>query len=266
MNLIAWSKYGCVVITDRGTSNTYVCLLQQRENATRITTNKYRRSTLEGIMTGPLSFLQCNFAGARICWDESSDDWLKHRLKGWNWHLQHQTTLLIHRLFWRPRTWVAQAEHETDVDMVSRALFSWWNNIRFALFCILYLLEYFIGSTPGTLSNDDLRISAMYFSSFISILALLVLQSLSITGALSNVPTCYNFDRSVAKGNYACNLSANVTSCCGIGSICLDNKVCQNGNNQIIRGACTDPTWTSPECPNYCTGEFFSFSMICKTG
>ncbi len=110
----------------------------------------------------------------------------------------------------------------------------------------------------------------MYFPSFIPILTLLELlaaQSTSVVSDIaspSDVPVCYSPDKSVAIDNYACNLSANVSVCCGVGSICLDNKICQNGNDQIIRGACTDSTWQSPECPQYCMGKSMLLSPTRK--
>lgn len=69
--------------------------------------------------------------------------------------------------------------------------------------------------------------------------------------------TCYFPNGQVAEDNYACDASADVSVCCGSGSVCLDNKVCLANNQETIRGACTDRTWTSPECPQWCTGESY---------
>lgn len=69
------------------------------------------------------------------------------------------------------------------------------------------------------------------------------------------VPICYFPDQTVATGNYACNLASNVSACCGTGGICLDNGLCGTSNNEIIRGACTDKSWTSDDCPQYCLGR-----------
>lgn len=111
----------------------------------------------------------------------------------------------------------------------------------------------------------------MYFPSFIPILTLLELlaaQSMGVVSVIasrSDVPVCYNPDQSIAiYNNYACNLSANVSVCCSVGSICLDNKICQSGNGQTIRGACTDSTWQSSECPQYCVGKSMLLSPTRK--
>ena len=116
----------------------------------------------------------------------------------------------------------------------------------------------------------------MYFSYLIPILPLLDLLGLlaaqstlvavpSSTAVPPKVPTCYSPDQSIAIHNYACNLSANVSACCGIGAVCLDNKLCENGDNQIIGGSCTDLAWQSSECPQYCLGEFVLFTATAQS-
>ena len=66
------------------------------------------------------------------------------------------------------------------------------------------------------------------------------------------VPTCYFPNQAIAPNAYACSLSTNYGACCAVGHICLDNGLCTPGDGQIFRGGCTDPTWSSPECPLYC--------------
>lgn len=82
----------------------------------------------------------------------------------------------------------------------------------------------------------------------------LLLLAVGVLAQNLNVPICYYPDESVAGGNYACNLAANVSACCGVGSTCLDNGLCGSGSQGIIRGACTDRSWGSPDCPQYCLG------------
>ena len=58
-----------------------------------------------------------------------------------------------------------------------------------------------------------------------------------------------------------CNALADVSYCCGVYDICLDNGYClQTSNiwsNRLGRASCTDQTWQSPTCPYYCQdGEF----------
>jgi hypothetical protein len=67
------------------------------------------------------------------------------------------------------------------------------------------------------------------------------------------VPLCYYPDGGTAKGDYACNLTAEHSFCCAVGYNCLDNKICVAvGNSDWNRGSCTDKTWNSPECPQFC--------------
>lgn len=66
------------------------------------------------------------------------------------------------------------------------------------------------------------------------------------------VPGCYFPNQAIVLNAYACSLTSNNSACCAVGHICLDNGLCTPGNGQIIRGGCTDQTWNSPECPQYC--------------
>jgi hypothetical protein len=77
--------------------------------------------------------------------------------------------------------------------------------------------------------------------------------------ALSPLQTCYFPDGSLAKGNFPCFLDQEVSPCCGVDTICEASGLCKvegsAGVSDLIRGACTDPTWDSPECPQYCIRE-----------
>ena len=67
-----------------------------------------------------------------------------------------------------------------------------------------------------------------------------------------------------------CNTTASVSLCCLPGQICLSNGFCSTQAGQIYSGACTDPTYSSSICPEFCTfgiclaWEFCCFSLICK--
>lgn len=60
----------------------------------------------------------------------------------------------------------------------------------------------------------------------------------------------------VASGDTPCSPNTDegvARACCGYsdGSICLSNGLCfVPGNNSMLQGSCTDPSWTSPGCPN----------------
>ena len=68
---------------------------------------------------------------------------------------------------------------------------------------------------------------------------------------------CYFPDGSIATNDTPCNSAAtsnSVSACCGHSDICLDNALClmQHDDLGIVRGSCTDETWQSPECAQYC--------------
>lgn len=88
----------------------------------------------------------------------------------------------------------------------------------------------------------------------------IILSSLILPiAAVSKTAACYDPDGSFLANDAACNLDADVSSCCGIGWSCLSNGVCeivqeQNSVNVTLyyRGSCTDQTWTQPGCLNIC--------------
>ncbi|KAK4141344.1 uncharacterized protein C8A04DRAFT_31094 [Dichotomopilus funicola] len=67
--------------------------------------------------------------------------------------------------------------------------------------------------------------------------------------------TCYYPDGSIAKGDHPCDTDAEHSPCCAgdvLANQCLANKLCLSPKGRYARGSCTDPTWTSPDCPQYC--------------
>ena len=91
--------------------------------------------------------------------------------------------------------------------------------------------------SPYKCGSDIFAIFSSYLIPILTLLKLLAAQSTltgnshttSVMSAIApsvNVPTCYSPNQSVVIDNYACNLSANVSACCSIGSTCLDNKIC----------------------------------------
>lgn len=39
------------------------------------------------------------------------------------------------------------------------------------------------------------------------------------------------------------------------GDVCLNNKICLSGGVETIRGTCTDKTWSSADCPQFCQSK-----------
>ena len=97
-------------------------------------------------------------------------------------------------------------------------------------------------------------------------LALYLFADISIA---SNT-TCYFPDGLQSKGS-PCNPTANVSTCCGPGFVCLGNGLCAPGPNdrktydyKFYRSSCTDSTWKSSACPNFCLGRKCSHSIFSK--
>ncbi len=67
---------------------------------------------------------------------------------------------------------------------------------------------------------------------------------------------CY-YPNGREAADFPCDPDAKVGVCCSDGNgydgfACLSNKLCQAKDGRIIRGTCTDPTWSAPECASYC--------------
>ena len=98
------------------------------------------------------------------------------------------------------------------------------------------------------------------------------LLSLSLL-SLVFIPThgrtpCYFPAGDVGTGDYPCYPSRDVSFCCGPGYACLANQVCmrtdaapdkQNSGLNFVRGSCTDQTFTSASCPQFCLGPTSMF-------
>ena len=83
------------------------------------------------------------------------------------------------------------------------------------------------------------------------------------TAATTGAQTCYFPNGVEATNDTPCRATqpGQASACCAHLDICLDNKLClpQGGNKEIVwRGSCTDHSWQSGDCPQYCQdGKFF---------
>ncbi|KAI1346521.1 hypothetical protein F5Y01DRAFT_297621 [Xylaria sp. FL0043] len=68
---------------------------------------------------------------------------------------------------------------------------------------------------------------------------------------------CYYPNGEKSESDSPCNPDADASFCCSSSSdsSCLNNLLCQDGTGRVIRGSCTDQTWTDPACPQYCLSE-----------
>ncbi|KAL2017934.1 hypothetical protein VTK56DRAFT_1526 [Thermocarpiscus australiensis] len=88
----------------------------------------------------------------------------------------------------------------------------------------------------------------------------LLLLPLLFAFVISGTNDCYYPNGELAEGTFACRGEFSGTStgvCCKSGDVCLNNTLCAteveaSGNLVYYRGACLDPTWSSPACPSFC--------------
>lgn len=80
---------------------------------------------------------------------------------------------------------------------------------------------------------------------------------------MANAQTCYYPDGSIPPRDTPCHspsIGDGASACCAESDICLDNGLClaNSGSELISRGSCTDQSWQSPECSQYCNdGKYF---------
>lgn len=87
----------------------------------------------------------------------------------------------------------------------------------------------------------------------LSLILVMTFLSLSLSETSLAKPICYYPDGSIAQSDLPCGNSTDV-ACCGGSAICLTNGLCLDVSqpNTLARSSCTDKTWTSGNCPNYC--------------
>lgn len=88
---------------------------------------------------------------------------------------------------------------------------------------------------------------------WISFLPFLCFSILQLVASIS-AQTCYYPDGSEATGNRPCNTSTTYSACCSTTDYCLTNGLCfdAGSNNYMTRDSCTDSSWKSNYCPQFC--------------
>src|SRR5438876_2185174 len=87
---------------------------------------------------------------------------------------------------------------------------------------------------------------------------LLPLLLLPLFPLSTTAQTCYYPDGSRARDyTYVPCVNGTHSTCCipSEGDVCLSNNICfYTTGDYPFRGACTDSTWSSNACPQFCTG------------
>ena len=132
----------------------------------------------------------------------------------------------------------------------------------FCYFSILSTAKYRILSTRE-LIESLLPTLAKIMQSFI-----LIAISTCILGKVSTISaqTCFFPNGDVASRDRPCRASSSdqASACCAYMDVCLDNNLClaQQGNEVVSRGSCTDQSWQSGACPQYCQDGKFSHPLF----
>ena len=88
--------------------------------------------------------------------------------------------------------------------------------------------------------------------------------SLLFIGRASRISaqTCYFPDGSQSYRDTPCGPSSanQASACCAYLDVCLNNGLClsQGGSEVVSRGSCTDGSWQSGDCPQYCQDGRFA--------
>lgn len=93
-----------------------------------------------------------------------------------------------------------------------------------------------------------------------SILSYISTSLLFHSAFAQNNATCHYPD-GVANNGSPCDPDADVSMCCGPTFVCISNGLCKVGrdttrgyNYEYYRSGCTDATWNSSSCPQFCVG------------
>lgn len=97
----------------------------------------------------------------------------------------------------------------------------------------------------------------MYLSSS-SNSSLLLFLLRAVLSASAAPQTCYYPNGAVASDQAPCS-DAEFSACCNTDAICLSNNLCMGIKQPFVlgRGACTDPNWTSENCPQQCQSGIY---------
>ena len=116
--------------------------------------------------------------------------------------------------------------------------------------CLIQNLSFRLYSMARIPSHDRLCFIALFFGSLLHVASAQSIQ----------LKPCYGWDGS-SSNNFPCNPEANVSACCGGGSMCMTNIYCKNPSGLLVVGACTDRSWNDPACPWRLSGFSLHSSM-----
>lgn len=131
-------------------------------------------------------------------------------------------------------------------------------SIRFYLTILELLSFHYLIRANRFFGLISMRLSTLH-SRFLAA-AVPLFQFVSVEAA------CYYPNGDLNPDDVPCNASADASVCCGRGWTCLSNGVCMLGQDSSVgsisrigstyRTSCTDRSWNSTACPNFCSGVY----------
>jgi hypothetical protein len=116
-------------------------------------------------------------------------------------------------------------------------------------------------TTPSEAPFSSLHLSMLLLWAFIHILTSLPL--LTFSAQAKNI--CYFPDaQTVDVNGYACNLTAQFSSCCSRNDSCVAGGLCFGNFGFLYRQSCTDPTFKDPSCPQACVNCEYNSSKTAR--
>lgn len=110
-----------------------------------------------------------------------------------------------------------------------------------------YLISFDLSIKPNLFCPLNRRIMTLF-----TLYCLLLMVALPLQAHMS----CYYPDGTYQPTDRPCNSNGTEESfCCGPGVTCLSDKVCDNFG--YVRGSCTDQSFKSSACPNFCLSTYF---------
>lgn len=129
-----------------------------------------------------------------------------------------------------------------------------YNIYPYPLTTTTFLSSYYI----ALLASTSFANTTAFPESFVVMLLLspcqkiILLVIVATAGHCSALTRCHAPDGTISPFDQACYPSASDSFCCPPSSIYPSNKLCILPGGQALRGSCTDPSFSSPACPNFC--------------
>lgn len=119
------------------------------------------------------------------------------------------------------------------------------------------LVSSFVLLTPSARSGNMVTRFAPFLLS-ITFYAYVPLLALGQT----DLSSCYFADGTLSNTTFPCNSGGASSTCCPSDTACLENQLCLTDDGEVLRGTCSDSSWSDSACPNFCLTGDSSFTAL----